>query len=420
MAQRGGVPRRSRTFQSGQDVLQRQVGDRGHAVGSAVVDAHDVAFGEQPAGEHDAAEESLALVRRFGPEDGLPGAGEDARRVAPVEQERAEGVLGGGAGDAVVDGQPVVAAAGVHPERDGAATHLRLLPAARPRRGHQAVVAPREHVGRRRVPDRRAADPLGHGAVERGVAAVDPRREDGHVAVGRGEDDPVPRERPEVARRRERRRDAERRHGRVVDPVRAVQHRDARVLDAECLVGARRRDGGLALHRESNAVRGAREAQVRDGRQPRVAVHHEQPRVAGVQPRCVAPPAPELEAPRGGIVHRRADLPRREVARRLGDAQEQEDLAVVPYGGGVEDAHHPQVGARRRDHRGRQDRVLGCAARGHRGVVGGSFRTAWRRVASVHHSRPVGARGAAYVLPVSRTEEYRWRDRASASGRCST
>ena len=201
-----------------------------------------------------------------------------------------------------------------------------------------------------------------HRAVQRDVASADLLREDRDVAVRGRKDDPVPLERLEVLRRRQRRRDPELGYGGVVRPIGTVYKGDARIFDAERLVGGGRNERGGRFDVEVDAVRRSRHAKVRDRRQPGATSGDDDAWIAQVDVVRVAPPPPHVEPLGGGVIHCGRNFAWGGFPLAFRDPQQRHDLSIVTSDGWIEDADDFQLGARRLNHCRRQNRVFCCAA----------------------------------------------------------
>ncbi len=168
----------------------------------------------------------------------------------------------------------------------------------------------------------------------------------------------MPVERTEVACRCQRRRNAVRRHGGVIDPVGAIQKSDARVLHAERLEFAGGRQGRRWLYVEVNTVGRSRDAQVRDGREPRPSFDHDDARVADVQSFGACRPPEDFELPGDRVVDGSGGVSVRRTERSLGHPHQEHDIRFVTDDTGVEGAHDLEVRPGRADHRRGENRVF--------------------------------------------------------------
>ena len=93
-----------------------------------------------------------------------------------------------------------------------------------------------------------------------------------------------------------------------------------------------------------DAVPRARDAQVRNGRQPASPLDDDHSRIAHIETGSSDIPSPEFELSRVVIKHRSNHLRRRLLPRRLGNAEEQHDIVALFRCGRIEHANDSEVG----------------------------------------------------------------------------
>ena len=147
------------------------------------------------------------------------------------------------------------------------------------------MVAPVQHIRRLADPDFRMTE-VARGRTGQGVIFTgDLFREKADVAVVRTEDQPFFLHRDKIFGHRQRGRDPQRRHRRVVDVRDIIDAGDPRIFAAKLFILRIGDNKRLAVNPEVHPIATARQTQMRHGGQPhprRIAFQHDHPRIAEI------------------------------------------------------------------------------------------------------------------------------------------